>query len=103
MSIWNYIGEFFLFRWLFDKFRKSTTEHYEHTEDLGASIADSNNSENIDDLDRFMHNNGNNHYSKYGNDYSYSNHNDWNTKSYNDSYDDFLDEQDDYDMMDDDF
>lgn len=143
MSIWNYIGEFFLFRWLFDKFRKSTTEHYMHTEDLGASIDrnskylngnhdevapindhavtdvgdnvidESNDSEELDDLDIFMRdNNGNNHYSDYSDDYLYSNngdeylysdHNDWDTESYDESYDDFLDEQDDYDMMDDDF
>lgn len=38
MSFWNYIGEFFLFRWLFSKFRKSTTEHGTHTESIGTSI-----------------------------------------------------------------
>lgn len=38
MRFWNYIGEFLLFRWLFDKFRKSTIEHDTHTEVSGTSI-----------------------------------------------------------------
>ena len=83
MSLWNYIGEFFLFRWLFDKLRMPTTEHDSHTEVSGASINgnseylngnldegiapddaitdvgnnlidDSDNSEELDDLDIFM-------------------------------------------------
>lgn len=86
MSLWNYIGEFFLFRWLFDKLRMPTTEHDSHTEVSGASINgnseylngnldegiapddaitdvgnnlidDSDNSEELDDLDIFMRNN----------------------------------------------
>lgn len=87
MAFWNYIGEFFLFRWLFGKFKKSATKHDAHTEDLGASIDrdgkhlnvnhdedivpiddavipvgdnlldDSDNSEELDDLDIFMRNN----------------------------------------------
>ena len=139
MRFWNYIGEFFLFRWLFGKFRKFTTEHDVHTEDLGASIDrdseyvngnhdegivpdgvakpvednlinDSDNSENLDDLDIFMrNNNGKNrsslHHRDYDNDYHssgrHSSHNDWYSGSYNQSFDDFHDEQDDYDMMDD--
>lgn len=134
MSIWNYIGEFFLFRWLFDKFKKSTTEHGAPTEVIGTPIDinseylndnhdgdiasidgattsvgdnllnDSDNSGDLDDLDRFMlDNNANNHYREYGDDYLYSNHNDWDSENYDESYDDFLNEQDDYDMMDDDF
>lgn len=38
MSYWNYIGEFFLFRWLFGKFKKSPTEHNAHIESLCTSI-----------------------------------------------------------------
>lgn len=83
MTFWNYIGEFFLFRWLFDKFRKPTTEHYSHTEVSGVSINGNceylngnldegivhneavtdvgdnliDDSEDLDDLDIFMRNN----------------------------------------------
>lgn len=135
MSLWNYIGEFFLFRWLFDKFRKSTTEHDAHTKSIGNSICrdreylngnldeeittddavtdvsdnlidDSNSSEELDDLDIFMRNNNSNNHSNlhYGDyDGDYHPHNDWNSGSYSQSYDDFHDEQDDYDMIDDDF
>lgn len=141
MSLWNYIGEFFLFRWLFDKFRKPTTEHYSHSEvsrpsingdseylngnldegiihndavtEVGDNVFDdSDNSEELDDLDIFMHNNsGKNrsgmHHGDYDSDYHssgrHSSHNDWDSGSYNQSFDDFHDEQDDYDMMDDDF
>ncbi len=142
MSFWNYIGEFFLFRWLFGKFRKSATEHDAHTESVGTSIDsegesltdnhdediapnddaatpaddnlldDSDNSEELDDLDIFIRNNsGNNHsylhHGDYGGDYHssgrHSSQNDWNSGSYSQTYDEFLDEQDDYDMMDDDF
>ncbi len=142
MKLLNYIGEFFLFRWLFGKFRKSTTEHDSHTEVSGASINgkseylngnldeeiapdnavtdvgnnlidDSDNSEELDDLDIFMRNNNGNYRSHQSDenydssDYHsrsrYSSHNDWDSGSYSQSYDEFLDEQDDYDMMDDDF
>ena len=142
MSLWNYISEFFLFRWLFDKFRKSTTEHDAHTKSIGNSICrdreylngnldeeittddavtdvgnnlldDSDNSEELDDLDIFMRNNNGNYRSHQSDenydssDYHsrsrYTSHNDWDSGSYSQSYNDFLDEQDDYDMMDDDF
>lgn len=138
MNIWNYIGEFFLFRWLFGKFKKSATKHDAHIEYLGASIDrngkhlndnhdedivpiddavtpigdnlldDSDNSEELDDLDIFMRNNRSClHHGDYDGDYHSSGRhdfqNDWNSGSYSQSYDDFHDEQDDYDMMDDDF
>lgn len=142
MSFWNYIGEFFLFRWLFDKFKKSVKKHDAPTEDSLASINrdgkhlndnhdkdiapiddavkpvgdslfdDSDNSEELDDLDIFMHNNsGKNrsgmHHGDDDSDYHssgrHSSHNDWDSGSYNQSFDDSHDEQDDYDMMDDDF
>lgn len=141
MSFWNYIGEFLLFRWLLGKFRKSTTEHDSHTEVSGASINgnseylngnldegiapddaitdvgnnlldDSDNSEELDDLDIFIrNNNGNNrsypHHRDFDCDYHSSghrsSHNDWSSGSCSQSYDDFHDEQDDYDMKYDDF
>ena len=134
MSLWNYIGEFFLFRWLFDKLRMPTTEHDSHTEVSGASINGNSeylngnldegiapddaitdvgnnlidNSEELDDLDIFMRNNRSClHHGDYDGDYHSSGRhdfqNDWNSGSYSQSYDDFHDEQDDYDMMDDDF
>lgn len=141
MTFWNYIGEFFLFRWLFGKFRKSTIEHDTHSEFSGASnngyreyqngnlnegiapddavtdvgnnlIDDSDDSEDLDDLDIFMrNNNGDNRsglrHEDYNDDYHSSGRhdyqNDWNSGSHSQSYGDFLDEQDEYDMMDDDF
>lgn len=140
MSFRNFIGEFFLFRWLFGRFKKSATEHDTRTEGLGTSndkdnkylndnedivsiddaitpigdnlIDDSDSSENLDDLDIFMHNNSRKnrsgmHHGDYDSNHlsrsHYSSHNDWNSGSYNQSFDDFHDEQDDYDMMDDDF
>ena len=142
MKLLNYIGEFFLFRWLFGIFRKCTSEHGSHTESLGTSIDsesksltgnldggeapddavtpvgdnlidDSDNSEDLDDLDIFMRNNNSNYRSHQSDenydssDYHsrsrYSSYNDWDSGSYSQSYDDFLDEQDDYDIMDDDF
>lgn len=137
MTFWNYIGEFFLLRWIFGKFRKPATEHDSHTEVSGASINgnseyqngnldegiapddaatsaggnlfdDSDNSEELDDLDIFMRNNRSSlHHGDYDSDYrsrsNYSPHDDWDSGSYSQLYDDFHDEQDDYDMMDDDF
>lgn len=141
MSVWNYIGEFLLFRWLFGKFKESTTEHGAHTEGMGTSIDrdneylndnhdgdivsigdaatpvsnslldDSDNFDDLDDLDIFMrNNNGNNHSCLHHGDYEsnyhssrYSDHQYWNSGSYSQSFDDFHDEQDEYDMMDDDF
>lgn len=138
MTFWNYIGEFFLFRWLFGKFKKSTTEHGVNTESVGTSIGrgneslndnhdvyiapnddaatpvgdnlldDSDNSEDLDDLDIFMRNNRSClHHGDYDGDYHSSGRhdyqNDWNSGRHSQSFDDFHDEQDDYDMMDDDF
>lgn len=143
MKLLNYIGEFFLFRWLLGKLRKSTEKQDAHTESVVTSIDsegesqtynhdedivpnddaatpadddildDSDNSEDLDDLDIFMRNNNGNYRSHQSDenydssDYHsrsrYSSHNDWDSGSYSQSYNDFLDEQDDYDMMDDDF
>ena len=127
-----------MFRCLFGKFRKSATEHDAHTESVGTSIDsegesltynhyediapndeaatpagdnlidDSDNSEELDDLDIFMRKNRSSlHLGDYDGDYHSSDRheiqNDWNSGSYSQSYNDFLDEHDDYDMMDDDF
>ena len=141
MPLWNYMGEFFLFRWLFGKFKKSPTEHNAHIERLWTSIDrdakslndnyneeatpiddaivpisddlidDSESSEDLDDLDIFMRNNTDKNFSGQQRDYSHDYHrsshhsgyHNWSPGSYGQSYDDFHDEQDDYDMMDDDF
>ncbi|MDE5595652.1 MAG: hypothetical protein K2I89_08790 [Muribaculaceae bacterium] len=74
MKFWNFIGEFFLLRWLFGK-----------VEAINDNLKDS-------ESCRYNHNLSSRNY-YCDNDY------DWNNQSYND----FHDEQDDYDMMDDDF
>lgn len=89
MTFWNYIGEFFLFRWLFG-FHK----HNESKRNLSDTSSSFGNKYIVDDNDTHSgfgcHKNS---YSRYDNhDYGYSQ-----------SYDDFHDEQDDYDMMGDDF
>ncbi|WP_305483349.1 hypothetical protein [Paramuribaculum intestinale] len=90
MSLWNYIGEFLLFRWLF-----GSHEHNETKRDLSDKSASFGNKDIIDDNDTHtgFGRSHDNSYSRYDNrDYGYSQ-----------SYDDFHDEQDDYDMMDNDF
>lgn len=89
-----------------------------HDEDMASDDAvtyagdnlldDSDNSEGLDDLNIFMRNNsGNNRTCLHHGDYNtigrHSIQNDWSSGSYSQSCDDFLDEQDDYDMLDDDF
>lgn len=90
MKLWNYIGELFLFRWLFGSRKHSEPKH--NVSDTPSSSA---NSDFVDDTESYIdydsrHNNSYSHYDDYDYDYSHS-------------YDDFHDEQDDYDMMDDDF
>lgn len=90
MKLWNYIGEFFLFRWLFGSRKHNETKH--NVSDTTISSA---NSDFIDDRDSYIdygshYNNSASRY--YNHDYDYSH-----------LYDDFHDEQDDYDMMYDDF
>lgn len=89
MSFWTYIGEFFLLRWLFSSHRHNKTQ--QNISDMSSGFG---NKDIIDVNDTHSdfgrHENS---YSRYDNrDYGYSQ-----------SYDDFHDEQDDYDMMDDDF
>lgn len=88
MSLWNYIGEFFFFRWLFGS-RKRSDILYNET----ASSRHSFNEDDISEPDL-------NFEKRYSHDYSHFDNHDY---DYSQSYDDFLDEQDDYDMMDDDF
>lgn len=89
MAFWKYIGEFLLFRWLF-----GSHKHDEPGRDLSDTSSSFGNKDIIDVNDTHSdfgcHENS---YSRYDNrDYGYSQ-----------LYDDFHDEQDDYDMMDDDF
>lgn len=139
MSIWNYIGEFFLFRWLFGKLKNTDINQRRMSElsnnlnksdcdgyrdDLvesnlsgasGAYGANRSNStdyqdysddaEDLDDLDMFMRENSTRDYSNryrldsdrfltrdYDSNYDYSD---------SQSFDNFHEEQDDYDMLDD--
>ncbi len=145
MKFWNYIGEFFLFRWLFSKLRatnreqENTTaksdEHFavDHANENTNSIADEEsgsvvepsindkldldeNVEELDDLDIFMRNykprkysstryqnfSGKYHRSSSDNsDNNFDNCFDWDNRDYNQSFNDFHEEQDDFDMMDD--
>lgn len=109
MKIWNYIGQFFLFRWLFGKLSKTnkTPEQYRTNTPIDPADIDQDpytpvppetlhrhndpdfhdEDDELDDLDTFMNNN------QFDDD-------DWDDH-YDLSYDDFHDEQDDYDMMDD--
>lgn len=91
MSFWNFIGEFFLFGWLFGHHKHDTAKCDEP--DATVNRADSVGVDEPDSYMRYGSRHSQNSYSGYANhDYDYSH-----------SYDDFLDEQDDYDMMDDDF
>lgn len=89
MTFWNYIGEFFLFRWLFGSHKHNETQ--QNMSDTSSSFGN----KDIIDVDDTHYGFGpnENSCSRYDNrDYGYSQ-----------SCDDFHDEQDDYDMMDDDF
>lgn len=90
MKFWNYIGEFFLFRWLF-----GSHKHNEPKRDVPNTNPRSADRDFANDLDSHIVGirHSDNSYSRYDNqNYGYSQ-----------SYDDFHAEQDDYDMMDDDF
>ena len=135
MSIWNYIGEFFLFRWLYGKFgmhkrdNEAPTDsrsylidedsrsqivddngYTEYSHDTITTADDNNNGEydeaddinDIDDFDIFMRNNSSREYgNKSYRNANYINNHDWNSGKYDQSFDDFHEEKDDYDMMDD--
>lgn len=90
MSFWNYIGEFFLFRWLFGYHRHNETQ--QNMSDTSSSFGNKD-IINVNDTHTDFGRRHDNSYSRYDNhDYGYSQ-----------SFDNFHDEQDDYDMMDDDF
>ena len=122
MSIWDYLGEFLLFRWLFGKLNRNHSAHntdsadtidYTHIhskEDVtfrtidqqlssrslyrGADIYD----DEDDALDDFDPTDSDDYqFNDFTKTYAYHNH------GFSRSYDDFHDEQDDCDMMDDDF
>lgn len=90
MSFLDIIGKFFLFRWLVGSHKHDWTK-----QNLSDTYNSFGNKNIIDDNDTHISfgSRHDNSYSRYDNrDYGYSQ-----------SYNDFLDEQDDYDMMDDDF
>lgn len=99
MSIWNYIGEFILFRWLFGNRNRShnvggsnpinTINYTQRRVDIEDSIAN--------DLEDDLRNIRNSDYGRY------HGHNDYSDYDGYQSHDNFLDEQDDHDMMEDDF
>lgn len=125
MKFWDYIGEFLLFRWLFGKFHKSRREHdaltngksdlidvysrnqivnyNDDTDSIHDNFGeDADDSEDMDDLDLFIQNDSvresGNKSHRSGN---YSNLHDWSSGNYEQSFDDFYEEQDDFDIMDD--
>ena len=139
MRIWNYIGEFFLFRWLFGKLKSAdnnkrkmselangsnTTGCQGYIDDLvetnlsktsdtfetsGSNPADyqdySDDTEDLDDLDIFIRENSSrdysNHYRSDSGKFSTRNYNSSYDYSDSQSFDNFHEEQDDYDMLDD--
>ncbi|MBD5341583.1 MAG: hypothetical protein HDR94_08415 [Bacteroides sp.] len=132
MSSWYYIGEFFLFSWLFSKLGMYKREndalrnsrsylidenskrqivddsgYTEYSHDAITTADDNYNgdydkADDLDDLDIFMRNKS---VREYGNkshlNANYINNHDWNSGNYNQSFDDFHEEPDDYDLMDD--
>ena len=112
MKFWNYLGEFILFRWLFEKLGMYKKENKAPTngrsdlidEDSRSYMVNNDyyESDDLDDLDIFLRNNSAREYGNKSdlNSY-YSNHHDWSNGNYDQSFDDFHEEQDDYDMMDD--
>lgn len=115
MRTWNYIGEFLLFRWLFGNRNRGhnvdsshpvdTTDYTPRRVDIEDYIAN-----DLDDDLRAMNHPAARYSSRqpYQDAYIYADEDDaledYAPTDYADiSHDDFLDEQDDYDMMDDDF
>ena len=89
MSFWNYIGVFFLFRWIFGSHKHNNTQ--QNMSDKSSSF----DNEDIIDVNDTYFGLGRHEksYSRFDN----------RDDGYSQSYDDFHEEQDDYDMMDDDF
>lgn len=90
MKFFECIGEFLLFRWLFGHPKKNVRQRMP---DENMSFW---NNDDMDDLDRYLDRDDLDRYCD-NDDFDCSDHDDY------DSIEDFLDEQDDYDMMDDDF
>lgn len=112
MSFWNYIGGYFLFRWLFGSRNRHYNINSSHLVDTTgytpwhADFEDY----DLDDDSRIMDHPASRHSHRqpYQGADIYDDEDDAlddydPTDSANYSSDDFLDEQDDYDMMDDDF
>ena len=100
MRFWNYVCEFLLFRWLFGG--RGTDRDVESSQSTGITDytprhVDTEDYIDLDDDFGVMNQHGCGYQSdrSYGN-YGYS-------SSWDDTVDDFLDEQDDFDMIDDDF
>lgn len=91
MKFWNYIGEFYLFRWLFGKLHKN--------EDGVTSSANRQPfmSDCVEDNDAPVVRSSSYHYNQPYRDPYDGNDDGWSNKP----FDDFHEEQDDYDMMDD--
>ena len=88
MSIWKYICEFLLFRWLL-----GSHNHNDTKQNLSNTATSSNDYNMTDDTDSHI---------GYGSRYDNSSPRYYNQNcDYSQSYDDFHEEQDDYDMMDD--
>lgn len=126
MNIWNYIGEFFLFRWLFCKIGKlnrtqednstniitdspcideaATTIFLTEAQNSPVEFDATESEDELDDLDIFMRNNRHTNYRNSNYDFGrYSDIDsesryDWND-DHDQSFNDFFDEQDDYDRM----
>ncbi len=118
MKFWRYIGELLVFRWRVGKFRKSKRE--DDVPANGSSNSDKGDYDNgnynnddydkgdyddqddLDDLDIYMRNNS---VGEYGNNFrqsdDFSSRYNWNSGNYGQSFYDFHEEQDDFDMMDD--
>lgn len=128
MNIWNYIGKLILFRWLISKLGKknkvqednctniitdsqSTDEaasatFLNDTPDSPAELDATEAEDELDDLDTFINDNphtdysdSNYHFGRYSDIDSESRY-DWDD-DYDQSFNDFLDMHDDYDIMDD--
>ena len=88
MKFWNYISEFLLFRWLFGSHSHNEAKYYDVSDTSVGSV----DSDFEDDADSYIGLGSSRNTRFDSHDYGCSQ-----------SYDDFNDGQDDYDMMDDDF
>lgn len=109
MKVWRYIGEFFLFKRLFGNGKRSDSsfDSYKRDDMRHNPVDYVENDDDLDDLDIFMReNSGNKHGSRYSGDYESGfgkgyNRGGADCGSFDQSTEDFHEEQDDYDMLDD--